>query len=201
MRNPVAVIKIKDGREIKLELFPKEAPEAVKNFISLSNKKFFNGLYFWRVENGKLIQSGCPDNDGAGALEYCIKSECKNNGVNNNLKFKRGTVGLGRFEYNTENSDFYIVLVDTPKLDEEYVAFARVIEGMEEVDRIGNVETIEDGFLHRALEKVYIEDVTVETFGVKYGEPEKLKGFTKKEVVAKMEEIMEERRKTGFKVI
>ncbi|WP_142415596.1 peptidylprolyl isomerase [Hathewaya massiliensis] len=201
MKNPIATLKIKKGKTIKMELYPSEAPESVKNFISLSKRKFFDGLYFWRVENGKLIQSGCPDNDGAGALEYCIKSECKNNGVNNNLRFTRGTVGLGRFEYNTENSDFYIVLVDTPKLDDEYVAFAKVIEGMDEADRIGNVETVEDGFLHRAVEKVYIESITVETFGVEYGEPEKLKGFTKAEIVAKMEAVMEERKRTGFKVI
>jgi len=201
MKNPIATLKIKEGKTIKMELYPSQAPESVKNFISLSRRKFFDGLYFWRVENGKLIQSGCPDNDGAGALEYCIKSECKNNGVNNNLKFTRGTVGLGRFEYNTENSDFFIVLVDTAQLDNEVTAFARVIEGMDEADRIGNVETIEDGFLHRAIEKVYIESITVDTFGVEYGEPEKFKGLTKAEVVAKMEAVIEERKRTGFKVI
>lgn len=201
MKNPIATMQIKGGKSIKMELFPQEAPESVKNFISLSKRGFFDGLYFWRIENGKLIQSGCPDNDGAGALEYCIKSECKGNGVNNKLKFTRGTVGLGRFEFNTENSDFYIVLVDTPQLDDKFTAFARVIEGMEEADRIGNLESVEDGFLHRAVEKVYIESMTVETFGVEYGEPEKLKGFTKEEVVAKMNEVMEERKRTGFKVI
>lgn len=201
MQNPIATMQMKNGKVIKMELFPKEAPESVKNFISLSKRGFFNGLYFWRIENGKLIQSGCPDNDGAGALEYCIKSECKENGVDNKLKFTRGTVGLGRFEFNTENSDFYIVLVDTPQLDDKFTAFARVIEGMDEADRIGSLESVEDGFLHRAVEKVYIETMTVETFGVEYGEPEKLKGFTKEEVVAKMNEVMEERKRTGFKVI
>lgn len=201
MKNPIATLKIKGGKTIKMELYPNEAPESVKNFISLCKRNFFNNLFFWRIENGKLIQSGCPDNDGAGALEYCIKSECKGNGVNNSLKFTRGTVGLGRFEYNTENSDFFIVLVDTPKLDDEYTAFARVVEGMDEVDRIGNLEAIEDGFLHRAVEKVYIESLTVDTFGVEYKEPEKLKGLTKAEVVAKMDAVMEERRRTGFKVI
>ncbi|SHH68135.1 peptidyl-prolyl cis-trans isomerase B (cyclophilin B) [Clostridium collagenovorans DSM 3089] len=201
MQNPIATMQMKNGKVIKMELFPKEAPESVKNFISLSKRGFFDGLYFWRIENGKLIQSGCPDNDGAGALEYCIKSECKENGVDNKLKFTRGTVGLGRFEFNTENSDFYIVLVDTPQLDDKFTAFARVIEGMDEADRIGSLESVEDGFLHRAVEKVYIETMTVETFGVEYGEPEKLKGFTKEEVVAKMNEVMEERKRTGFKVI
>lgn len=201
MQNPIATMQMKNGKIIKMELFPKEAPESVKNFISLSKRGFFDGLYFWRIENGKLIQSGCPDNDGAGALEYCIKSECKENGVDNKLKFTRGTVGLGRFEFNTENSDFYIVLVDTPQLDDKFTAFARVIEGMDEADRIGSLESVEDGFLHRAVEKVYIETITVETFGVEYGEPEKLKGFTKEEVVAKMNEVMEERKRTGFKVI
>lgn len=198
MKNPIATMKIRDGKEVKFELFYEEAPESVKNFINLCKEKFYDGMYFWRVEPGKMIQTGCVDNDGTGALPYCIKSECKNNGVNNNLKFTRGTLGLGRFEYNTENSDFYFVLEDCPKLDDEYVAFARVIEGMDEVDRIGNVDVEEYGFMHKAKEKVYIESLSVDTFGVEYGDPIKLKGFTKVELVARMDASMEERKKSGY---
>lgn len=201
MKNPIVNMKIRDGKEIKIELYPSEAPESVKNFITLIKKGFFDGLLFWRVENDKLIQGGCPDNDGTGTLGYSIKSECKENGVDNNLKFTRGTIGLGRFEFNTENSEFFIVTVDTPQLDGKFTSFGRVVEGMDEVDRISKIKTIEMGFFHKAAEEVAIEKMTVDTFGVEYGEPEKLPGFTKEEMVKKNNDIIEERKKSGHKVI
>lgn len=201
MKNPIVNMKIRDGKEIKIELYPSEAPESVKNFISLIKKGFFDGLLFWRVENDKLIQGGCPDNDGTGTLGYSIKSECKENGVDNNLKFTRGTIGLGRFEFNTENSEFFIVTVDTPQLDGKFTSFGRVVEGMDEVDRISKIKTIEMGFFHKAAEEVAIEKMTVDTLGVEYGEPEKLPGFTKEEMVKKNNDIIEERKKSGHKVI
>ena len=85
MKNPIVTMKVKDGKSIKIELFPNEAPESVKNFISLIHKGFYKNTAFWRVENDKLIQGGCPENNGTGVLGYSIKSECLSNGVDNNL--------------------------------------------------------------------------------------------------------------------
>ncbi len=201
MKNPIVTIKIKDGKTIKLELFPNEAPESVKNFISLINKGFYNNTAFWRVENEKLIQGGCPENNGTGVLGYSIKSECKANGINNNLKFTRGTIGYGRFEYNTESCHFFIVTQETPQLDDTFAAFGRVISGMDEVDRISKVKTELEVFFHRAIDKVFIESITVNTFGVIYDEPSKLPGLSKKETLAKWNATIEERKKTGYKVI
>ncbi len=201
MENPIVTIKIKDGKTIKLELFPNEAPESVKNFISLINKGFYNNTAFWRVENEKLIQGGCPENNGTGVLGYSIKSECKANGINNNLKFTRGTIGYGRFEYNTESCHFFIVTQETPQLDDTFAAFGRVISGMDEVDRISKVKTELEVFFHRAIDKVFIESITVNTFGVIYDEPSKLPGLSKKETLAKWNATIEERKKTGYKVI
>ncbi len=201
MKNPIVTIKIKDGKTIKLELFPNEAPESVKNFISLINKGFYNNTAFWRVENEKLIQGGCPENNGTGVLGYSIKSECKANGINNNLKFTRGTIGYGRFEYNTESCHFFIVTQETPQLDDTFAAFGRVISGMDEVDRISKVKTELEVFFHRAIDKVFIESITVNTFGVIYDEPSKLPGLSKEETLAKWNATIEERKKTGYKVI
>ncbi|WP_373599724.1 peptidylprolyl isomerase [Paraclostridium bifermentans] len=201
MKNPIVTIKIKDGKTIKLELFPNEAPESVKNFISLINKGFYNNTAFWRVENKKLIQGGCPENNGTGVLGYSIKSECKANGINNNLKFTRGTIGYGRFEYNTESCHFFIVTQETPQLDDTFAAFGRVISGMDEVDRISKVKTELEVFFHRAIDKVFIESITVNTFGVIYDEPSKLPGLSKEETLAKWNATIEERKKTGYKVI
>lgn len=201
MTNPVVNMKIKDGKNIKIELFPDQAPESVKNFISLINKGFYSNTAFWRVENDKLIQGGCPENNGTGVLGYSIKNECKANGVNNNLKFTRGTIGYGRFEHNTESCHFFIVTQDTPQLNDKFAAFGRVIDGIDEVDRISKVKTELDVFLHRAIEKVYIENMTVNTFGVIYDSPNKLKGLSKEETLIKWNYTMEERKKTGYKVV
>lgn len=201
MKNPIVTMKIKDGKTIKLELFPNEAPESVKNFISLINKGFYNNTAFWRVENEKLIQGGCPENNGTGILGYSIKSECKANGVNNNLKFTRGTIGYGRFEYNTESCHFFIVTQDTPQLDDTFASFGRVISGIDEIDRISNVKTELEVFFHRAIDKVFIDNMTVNTFGVNYAEPSKLPGLSKEETLAKWNATIAERKKTGYKVI
>lgn len=201
MKNPIVTMQIKDGQTIKIELYPNEAPESVKNFISLINKGFYNNTAFWRVENDKLIQGGCPENNGTGILGYSIKSECKANGIDNNLKFIRGTVGYGRFEHNTESCHFFIVTQDTPQLDDTFAAFGRVIEGMDEVDRISKIDTELEVFFHRALEKVYIEFMTVDTFDIEFDEPNKLPGLSKEETVSKWRETIDERRKTGYKVV
>lgn len=201
MKNPIVNIKIKNGENIKIELYPDQAPESVKNFISLINKNFYNNTAFWRVENDKLIQGGCPENNGTGILGYSIKSECKSNGVNNNIKFTRGTIGYGRFEHNTESCHFFIVTKETPQLDGDFAAFGRVIYGIDEVDRISKVETELEVFLHRAIDKVYIENMTVDTFGVIYNEPIKLPGLSKEETLNKWNFTMEERKRTGYKVV
>ncbi|WP_010295560.1 peptidylprolyl isomerase [Clostridium senegalense] len=201
MERPLVDMKIKNGKNIKIQLYPDKAPEAVKNFIMLAEKGFFNGLFFWRVEKGVLIQSGCPDNDGTGTLGYSIKSECKENGVNNDLKFIKGTLGLGRFELNTECSEFFITVINSPQLDEKFTAFGRVIDGMDEVERISNVQCEKIIFFHKAIEKVYIEKITINTFGKKYGMPEKLPGFTKEEMIKKNYEIINQRSKNGIKLV
>lgn len=201
MKNPIVTMKIKNGQTIKIELYPKEAPESVKNFVSLINKGFYNNTAFWRVENDKLIQGGCPENNGTGVLGYSIKGEYKANGVDNNLRFTRGTIGYGRFEHNTESCHFFIVTQDTPQLDDTFAAFGRVIDGMDEVDRISKIETELEVFLHRALEKIYIESISVETFGIDYDEPNKLPGLSKEETLSKWNATMEERKKTGYKVV
>ena len=96
---------------------------------------------------------------------------------------------------------FFIVTQDTPQLNDNFAAFGRVIDGMDEVDRISRIESKLEVFLHRAVEKVYIENMTVDTFGVIYNSPNKLKGLSKEETLIKWNSTMEERKKTGYKVV
>ena len=66
MANPVVTCEMENGYVIKAELYPDIAPNTVRNFISLVNKGFYNGLIFHRVIEGFMIQGGCPDGTGMG---------------------------------------------------------------------------------------------------------------------------------------
>ncbi len=65
-KNPIVTITMKGGDIIRLELYPETAPISVNNFISLINKKFYDGLIFHRVIKGFMIQGGCPYGTGTG---------------------------------------------------------------------------------------------------------------------------------------
>lgn len=169
---PIATITMKDGGVIKLELYPKIAPESVKNFISLANSKFYDGLIFHRVISGFMIQGGCPKGNGTGGLGYNIKGEFSANGVDNSLSHERGVISMARaMAYDSAGSQFFICHADSQFLDGQYAAFGKVIEGMDVVDAIASVKTNSQD---KPLQDQVIDSIRVDTFGVEYGEPEKL---------------------------
>ena len=171
-KNPVVTMEMENGNKIKIELYPDIAPNTVKNFISLVNKGFYDGLIFHRVIPGFMIQGGCPEGIGTGGPGYSIKGEFKNNGFDNNLEHDRGVISMARTMVpDSAGSQFFIMVKKSPHLDGEYAAFGKVLEGMEEADRIVSVKT---DFRDRPLEDQKIKKVTVDTFGEEYGEPEKI---------------------------
>ena len=107
--HPIATITMKDGGVIELELYPEIAPESVKNFISLSNSGFYDGLIFHRVIAGFMIQGGDPDGRGTGGPGYCIKGEFSANGVKNDLSHLRGVISMARAQpFDSAGSQFFI---------------------------------------------------------------------------------------------
>ena len=169
---PIATITMKDGGVIKLELYPKIAPESVKNFISLANSKFYDGLIFHLVISGFMIQGGCPKGNGTGGPGYNIKGEFSANGVDNSLSHERGVISMARaMAYDSAGSQFFICHADSQFLDGQYAAFGKVIEGMDVVDAIASVKTNSQD---KPLQDQVIDSIRVDTFGVEYGEPEKL---------------------------
>ena len=169
---PIATITMKDGGVIKLELYPKIAPESVKNFISLANSKFYDGLIFHRVISGFMIQGGCPKGNGTGGPGYNIKGEFSANSVDNSLSHERGVISMARaMAYDSAGSQFFICHADSQFLDGQYAAFGKVIEGMDVVDAIASVKTNSQD---KPLQDQVIDSNRVDTFGVEYGEPEKL---------------------------
>ena len=172
MQNPVVTIEMENGDIIKAELYPDVAPNSVKNFISLINKGYYDGLIFHRVIAGFMIQGGCPDGTGMGGPGYSIPGEFSQNGIKNDLKHTRGVLSMARaMNPDSAGSQFFIMHQDAPHLDGAYAAFGKVTEGMEVVDRIAETRV---NFQDRPLNPQVMKKVTVELFGEKYGEPEKL---------------------------
>ncbi len=172
MANPIATIEMEDGKVIKAELYPEIAPQSVRNFISLANKGFYNGLGFHRVIKGFMIQGGCPKGNGTGGPGYCIKGEFSANGVKNDLKHTAGVLSMARTnEPDSAGSQFFIVHADSPHLDGQYAAFGLVTEGMDVVDEIANVRV---DYNDKPRKPQVMKSVTVDTQGVEYPEPEKL---------------------------
>ena len=168
--NPIITITMKNGKKIKLELYPDIAPNTVMNFMSLADNGFYNGLIFHRVISGFMIQGRCPNGTGMGGPGYSIKGEFKSNGFANGLKHERGVISMARSMMpDSAGSQFFIMHKNSPHLDGQYAAFGKVIEGIETVDDIAAVPT---DYNDRPVEPQIIESVCVSWDG-DITEPEK----------------------------
>ena len=162
-QNPIFVITMEDGREMKGELYPEIAPQSVGNFIALANSGFYDGLIFHRVIPGFMIQGGDPKGTGTGGPGYRIKGEFAMNGVRNPLKHTYGVLSMARSMMpDSAGSQFFIMTSDSPHLDGSYAAFGKVLEGMETADAIVNVKRDR---MDRPYEDQRMKSIRVETFG------------------------------------
>ena len=172
MANPVVTITMENGDVMKAELYPEIAPNTVKNFVSLINKGYYNGLIFHRVIQGFMIQGGCPDGTGMGGPGYCIKGEFSGNGFENNLLHEPGVLSMARAMHpDSAGSQFFIMHKTSPHLDGQYAAFGKVTEGLDVVDKIACTAT---DYSDRPYETQRIQSMSVDTFGEEYDEPEKM---------------------------
>lgn len=193
-RNPIVTLRLERGDAIALELFPAHAPQSVRNFLELAASGFFNGLPFWRVQPGELIQSGSSNADGSGTAGYAIKGEFVENGCKNEIRFTRGTIGFSRITPDSASSAFFIVLKDMPQYDGKFAAFGRVIRGLETADRMSHAASVPLdkplAFVHRASKPEHISAVEVETFGVHYPAPDKLEQPTQDQLRIALEKYL-----------
>ena len=138
----MVTIEMENGKKIKLELYPEEAPITVENFLELVKNHFYDGLTFHRIISGFMIQGGDPLGTGFGGSDKKIKGEFLANGVNNRIKHVRGVISMARSQNpNSASSQFFIMHADAPHLDGQYAAFGKVVEGIEVVDEIASVKT------------------------------------------------------------
>ena len=206
VKRPIVSMDIEGYGTVKMELYPEMAPNTVRNFVKLINEGYYNGLTFTRVEEN-LIQSASKELQ-EGEKEYSIKGEFSENGFKDNeLKFERGTVGLGRAdfsdyyytycyytgdvkgiiekEYNSGYGVFFIMTEAEEDFDGRYTAFGKVTEGMEIVDEITKLETTmetdeetgEETKTSKPVNPPVITSITVDVQGVKYDEPQLEEAF------------------------
>lgn len=172
MSNPIVTITMENGKQMKAELYPEIAPNTVNNFISLIKKGYYNGVIFHRVIPGFMIQGGDPNGTGTGGPGYSIKGEFTGNGFKNDLKHSKGVLSMARTMVpNSAGSQFFIMVANSPHLDGQYAAFGKIIEGIEVADEIVAVDRNHNDKPHTDQR---MKEVTVETFGVEYPEPEKM---------------------------
>ena len=168
--NPIVTMKIKDRGTVKIELYKDLAPNTVKNFISLIDKNFYDGLTFHRIIKGFMIQGGCPEGTGMGNPGYSIKGEFAKNGFKNDLKHTEGVLSMARaMSPDSAGSQFFIMTENAPHLDGSYAAFGKVIEGIEFVHDVENVKT---DYNDAPLVPEVIESMTVDLNGESMEEPE-----------------------------
>ena len=124
------------------ELYPDVAPITVKNFISLIEKNFYDGLIFHRVIPGFMIQGGGLDAQMKEKACPSIKGEFRSNGVQNDLLHTRGVLSMARtMVKDSASSQFFIMHDVAPHLDGEYAAFGKIIDGLDVVDEIASAQT------------------------------------------------------------
>lgn len=173
-KNPIVTMEISDYGTIKIELYPKYAPNTVANFVNLVESGFYNDNTFHRLVPGFVLQGGDPDGDGTGGPGYTIKGEFSENGYGKNtLKHDKGVVSMARTNMpNSAGSQFFIVLDDTEtihaSLDNKYAAFGKVIEGMEIIENIEKNATVKDNQTGKLKKNITIKKATVDTFGKEY---------------------------------
>jgi len=158
-----ADIDIEGYGVITVALDGESAPETVKNFVTLAESGFYDGLTFHRIIEGFMMQGGDPNGDGTGGAETTITGEFSANGIENNLSHTRGAVSMARSnDYNSASSQFFIVQQDSTYLDGSYAVFGYVTSGMDIVDEIcEDAEPIDDNGLIAPEEQPVIRSIRI----------------------------------------
>lgn len=135
---PLVEMKTERGT-MKLELYERDAPKTVENFLKLVDKGFYDGLHFHRVLDDFVIQGGCPHSRkkgdrraGTGGPGYTIKCETEGNPH----RHGRGALSMAHAGKDTGGSQFFIAHSPQPHLDGVHTVFGQVVEGDEVIDKV-----------------------------------------------------------------
>ena len=168
--NPIVTIEMEGGDIITAELYPEIAPNTVRNFISLIEDGFYDGLIFHRVIPGFMIQGGCPLGEGYGNPGYSIPGEFSGNGFENDLQHDVGVLSMARSGHpDSAGSQFFVMHEASPHLDGQYAGFGQVIDGQDAVDKIAMTPR---NHSDKPAEAQVMKRVTVDKKGVEYPKPQ-----------------------------
>ena len=138
----IAILNVPCGNVI-IELYPQISPNTVQRFKKLVESKAYDNSAFHRVIKDTLVQAGDLEFGKKGSLNYAKIGTGKsglgtiNSEIDTPFDFKKGSVGLARSKnYNTEDSQFFIILRDEPLYESEYTPIGRVIYGLEALKKI-----------------------------------------------------------------
>ena len=138
----IAILNVACGNVI-IELYPDISPKAVERFKKLVNSEAYDDIAFHRVIKDTLVQAGDLEFGKKGNLDYGKIGTGKsglgtiNSEIDAPFNFDKGSVGLARTQkYNTEDSQFFIVLRDEPLYETEYTPIGKVIYGLEALEKI-----------------------------------------------------------------
>jgi cyclophilin family peptidyl-prolyl cis-trans isomerase len=138
----IAILNVTCGNVI-IELYPNISPKAVKRFKELVRAKAYDDIAFHRVIKDTLVQTGDLEFGQKGNLDYGKIGSGKsglgtiNSEIDSPFNFDKGSVGMARTQrYNTEDSQFFIILRDEPLYETEYTPIGKVIYGLEALEKI-----------------------------------------------------------------
>lgn len=149
--------------DFTIELFAKDAPKTVNNFVFLSKDKFYDNIVFHRIMKTFMVQTGDPQGSGAGGPGYKFEDE-----LNNGHLYEPGVVAMANSGPNTNGSQFFIGTgEDVKNLNSipNYTIFGKVVEGMEVVQQIAATPVTNDpqtGEPSKPTETVSIKTITIE---------------------------------------
>lgn len=172
--NIIAVINTNKGT-MKIDLFPKIAPNTVRNFVELakgtkinpitgnliSEKPYYDGVVFHRIIKGFMIQGGDPTGTGSGGPGYKFADEPVTE------EYSRGTIAMANAGTNTNGSQFFIMDADYP-LPPNYTIFGRISAtdsaSLKTLETIANtkVSLSDSGEMSKPMEKIFIQSVKIE---------------------------------------
>ncbi|MBG9789549.1 peptidylprolyl isomerase [Brevibacillus laterosporus] len=159
-KNYEAVVETNKG-SFTIQLFAKDAPKTVNNFVFLANDHFYDGIQFHRIIQSFMIQTGDPKGDGTGGPGYSFEDELKNG-----HSYDKGVVAMANAGPNTNGSQFFIGSGDDVKNLEaqpNYTIFGKITAGMDTIDKIAVTPVKANAFGENSTptETITIQKITV----------------------------------------
>lgn len=143
-----------------VELFAKDAPKTVNNFVFLSKEHFYDNVIFHRIVKNFMMQTGDPEGNGSGGPGYQFEDE-----ISTKYKYEKGILAMANRGPNTNGSQFFICTgPDAASLTPDYSIFGKVISGMDVVDQIASTPVSQNptGEYSSPNERMLIKTITIE---------------------------------------